>query len=440
MTKMQMNSNFHSDFIVVGTGPTAAISVDILVNRGVFVTVIDRGETRHSSVDDSKFKSAGLLKSHFGSYYPYNVSDDFFLRDKSVPTWFSSKSQGGFTKVWGATLSADTRIPNFLADYHTNGDSLLSRAAHSSIFKFANPQHLAVSLSKCIGCGKCLIGCPHGAIWDSSILMASLLHSEKIEVLKDSVQSINFQSGLIEVKCREKVISTKNLILCGGPLGNLEILARSGLIENSVTFSETRMFFGLLVHRKKIAPTEKEFSLSTSTVDLPIRKEKLSLQFYEDLRGLRFRYLPERIANQSIVKFCFAVLNRFITPFVGYMPTSISPNIHVDLNKRGGILRSSNIHLMVKIELFRTLFQYFLKSRILLLGISVSQAGAGYHVGAIKRDSEFDIVRKALSTSGILVLDSGILESLETGPMTHKIMALAEKELNNFLSIRRIEL
>lgn len=83
------------EYYILGSGPVGIISASYLLDRGKKVTLID-----NSSKTYSDFKNIYIQKK------VNNVFSDFFITNfnnkKILPV--SSKSTGGFTKIWGGTL------------------------------------------------------------------------------------------------------------------------------------------------------------------------------------------------------------------------------------------------------------------------------------------------------------------------------------------------
>ena len=84
-------------FIILGSGPVGSIICHYLLNKNHKVTLIDNSEITRSN-NNSKFTLKKVEK---------NVFSDFYINNKkgkqALPV--GSKNKGGFSKVWGGTIS-----------------------------------------------------------------------------------------------------------------------------------------------------------------------------------------------------------------------------------------------------------------------------------------------------------------------------------------------
>lgn len=420
---------------VVGTGPLAASAIQFLCKNGEIPLVIDLGETIKKHTTSKKSIDYGLLKSFQGNYFPYWIENKFFNFTSEVNMLFPSKAFGGFSKVWGATLNVPPLGNSLLRDFYAESNVLRGLDIDAPRKGNLQPQFLAVSRRKCTGCGECLVGCRFGAIWDSSIYIENLLQHRNIAYIQDEVTLIE-ESDMHFVICGKNAqYKVEKLVLCAGTLGNLQILAQSGLIEGSIQLSETRMFFGLMFDLKLRLP-KRRFSLSTSQLNLEFEKSAIHLQLYEDMRGLSYRYLKRRQADRPLTRLLFSIAARLFSPFIGYLPTDSSPQVRIELDAKGGTVSTLGyLNFSRRFKVWLQLFFKLLKTKRVLIGIRFTSAGAGYHLGNLHGGAVADSIRetsKLPSLGNLLILDSGMLRRIAAGAITLPTMEEAVLRIEAF--------
>lgn len=431
-----MRNETEIDYCVVGSGPFAATVLDILASKNVKILVIDRLELSNNNIDRS-IGHLGILKSYKGSFFPYQLNNSYFQRTKQVPTFMSSKSYGGFSLVWGATLDSEAELPNLLNGFDTTGSDILGVHYTSPFRRFAEPQRIAVNKELCVKCGLCLYGCPKDAIWNSKITFENLRGHANLNIVQDNVETVSNENDFWSVKGRHATYKAKKLILCGGIMGNLEILGRSKLLCGEVLYKENLMFYGLFFHAKKTVDANS-FALSSSYTTFKVNGSKVRIQLYEDIRGLQWRSNKSLIRNSSLLKFYYKVLNYFVTAYIGYMDEDISPDIIIDVRDSGASLAAKkSLTFQFKLNFFQEIFKYFWRHRIFTLGIRFAKSGAGFHVGHIHGSDDADEIRNTSTLSrygNLLVLDNGILERLEPGPITHTALLVGRNRCISFVN------
>lgn len=425
---------------VVGTGPMAASVVQVLRENDEIPLVVDIGDTIEQSRPSAARIRSGLLKSHENNFYPYWIDNSYYRFSDEISGLYVSKAFGGYSKVWGSTLNVKPFGNPLFENFHTSSTTL--REIESRVYKKIKlePQFLAVSHDKCIGCGECLVGCIYGAIWDSSAYLKNLYHQEEILLMRDEVISIEQSDLDIFLIGNNSNYRVETLFLCAGVLGNLQIMSKSKLVAGEFYFSETRMFFGLAFDFKFRLPRRK-FSLSTSQLNVSFANDILHIQLYEDMRGLSYRYFKKNQANRVYVKAAFSLAARFFTPFIGYLPSEESPRIRLVLQEKSGyVSESGKIRVSYKVRMYLKLFITFIKLRRVLIGVRFSSAGSGYHLGNLHGDATADFIRKHSKIpdgDNILILDSGMLEQFTPGAITLPAMDESRKRVKNYLANQR---
>ena len=92
-----------SDYLIIGTGPVGVFTLKYLLEKGHKVTILD-----NSKKVNPKLENKGLnLKDFDQKSEVYDLTNTAYLNNKKIMP-ISSKSKGGFTKVWGGTLNSLT--------------------------------------------------------------------------------------------------------------------------------------------------------------------------------------------------------------------------------------------------------------------------------------------------------------------------------------------
>ena len=233
-----------------------------------------------------------------------------------------------------------------------------------------------------------------------------------------------------------ELLSYDRVLLCCGPISTINILYNSDIITSTVFLNDSQTFFGFLVRFPKKLSTS-EFALSHKNITIYKDSSVHSIiQLYLDARGLRFRYLPEKYANKSYVKFIFKVISSVFVPFIGYLPEEKSGRLEVSSHK-GSISLKSNFTLALreKFSIFFRLFKSFIKIKMILIGFKFLGVGEGYHFGSIHGNNEADSIRltsRVNNNSGILVFDACILNKVPNHLFTDEIISEIVVRINKY--------
>ncbi len=414
---------------VVGTGPSAAAAVKTLIKSGYTVEVLDIGEVYSPGNNDKNLNST--LKSYFGSNFLYDST--FITKDNTIKNVFPSRSYGGYSLVWGATINGERK--NDVIDSQFNFKPNFY-ALKNDIKVHENPHSLAVNQKLCDFCGECLKGCSKNAIWDSRVVFNELIDSNAIKYRRGKVVKL-CQKEVVELTTESgELLSYDRVLLCCGPISTINILYNSDIITSTVFLNDSQTFFGFLVRFPKKLSTS-EFALSHKNITIYKDSSVHSIiQLYLDARGLRFRYLPEKYANKSYVKFIFKVISSVFVPFIGYLPEEKSGRLEVSSHK-GSISLKSNFTLALreKFSIFFRLFKSFIKIKMFLIGFKFLGVGEGYHFGSIHGNNEADSIRltsRVNNNSGILVFDACILNKVPNHLFTDEIISEIVVRINKY--------
>jgi choline dehydrogenase-like flavoprotein len=341
--------------LVVGSGPSGISCAYTLLKANHKVTLIDAGFTQEKEIEElvtnyrknldkneliqnihkfrksySKQSDVQPAKTLFGSDYPYrNVPGNVVENDdKSVIR--SSLAKGGFSTVWGATVSCV--VPKDISDWPVSFDDLkpyystleeimdisspkdelteifpvnigqtpafplgkqgsslfecLSKykkdLAEDGVYfgraKLAIGPKYSVDGKGCTPCGLCMHGCPNNAIFSSVFLLDKLQKNDNFTYLPGKL-ALRFSEDSNEVRLLIKDINTgeksslrcSRLFLACGVINTTCITARSLHItdhEFIIKDSQKYLFPVLTWHRAKGALTENENTASQIYMDI----------------------------------------------------------------------------------------------------------------------------------------------------------------------------
>ena len=90
-----------SDYLIIGSGPIGVFTLKYLLEKGHKVTIVDNSKKINPKITEQIFN----LKDFKQNSEVYDLNNTAIYKGKKIMP-VSSKSKGGFTKVWGGTLNA----------------------------------------------------------------------------------------------------------------------------------------------------------------------------------------------------------------------------------------------------------------------------------------------------------------------------------------------
>ena len=448
--------------VIVGSGPSAAIVAEYLVSRGLVPTIFDAHSNGKIGEVEAKYLKNIGFKSHLQSYNSYYQSPLSNLRYRKKFMARQSFKFGGFSRVWGGTLSFFSDInlwpreirPNsqdysftehFLGwhnqryleqnldldvDYPQNYISKMNTGSRNLT---AQASRLAIANqgpNKCVNLNDCLNGCPTDSIWFAGNPLKKLIDAQKVNYRPNSfLHSISKDEGksllLFQNEEHEYFeVEFSHAYLGLGPIGTAALLIRSGIfseinIENSHT-----VFASAFSLNKQNYP--KTNNLSKWWV-MKTKGLKMMAQIYSPdlkLAQIAAMKMPRVIPFRNLVA---RLLIPYIHPMLIYFDSSISGSIKVkkigsEIEVSGTIPeKSKNQIRKILIGLFRDFAKIGLYIPTFM--IKIGSVGTGFHSGSfLKFGQHINESAEILDFSGIHFIDSSTLPSIEPGSITPTIM------------------
>jgi hypothetical protein len=448
--------------VIVGSGPSAAIVAEYLVSRGLVPTIFDAHSNGKIGEVEAKYLKNIGFKSHLQSYNSYYQSPLSNLRYRKKFMARQSFKFGGFSRVWGGTLSFFSDInlwpreirPNsqdysftehFLGwhnqryleqnldldvDYPQNYISKMNTGSRNLT---AQASRLAIANqgpNKCVNLNDCLNGCPTDSIWFAGNPLKKLIDAQKVDYKPNSfLHSISKDEGksllLFQNEEHEYFeVEFSHAYLGLGPIGTAALLIRSGIfseinIENSHT-----VFASAFSLNKQNYP--KTNNLSKWWV-MKTKGLKMMAQIYSPdlkLAQIAAMKMPRVIPFRNLVA---RLLIPYIHPMLIYFDSSISGSIKVkkigsEIEVSGTIPeKSKNQIRKILIGLFRDFAKIGLYIPTFM--IKIGSVGTGFHSGSfLKFGQHINESAEILDFSGIHFIDSSTLPSIEPGSITPTIM------------------
>lgn len=421
------------EIAVVGSGVAALGALKGLIENSLKnvefkITLIYPPEHSKNEENPELVKVGQKLKSRFGSYETYDFGGFLKLNLGRGVLCFPSKSQEGFTSVWGASVG-NSRDLEFLTSSVMDAE-FVNKNIFVSPARSTELQKLAVSPSLCNFCGRCLFGCPNNAIWSPANSINISIKKSGASILRDYVEEIDVQGEKIEVHFQSgSRVKYDKLLLCAGALSSASILLKSKLIDSPTYLKETRMiyFLGLRTpkrfHRNSFALSTRNFIF-----DIPSQlTRKAYLQIYDDPRGLWYRFgFIKKVFNK---KFIFDFVARFFTVSLVYLDARSSSHLKIELANSDtiSITRKKNS------KEFSSVLMIFLRiifscKRLGFLPVAFwkSKVGESFHFGSLFGSDRADSIRLEKQINHrVYVCDSNTIGDLTVGPITPLIYSNA---------------
>jgi len=448
--------------VIVGSGPSAAIVAEYLVFRGLVPTIFDAhsaGEISKAEAKDLKLKG---FKSHLQSFNSYYQSPLSNLRYKKNFLARQSFKFGGFSRVWGGTLSFFSDINLWPEEIRPNSQDYcftknflgwhnLSYTENNAVSEFDYPlnyiykmnnrsRDLRASLSslaiasqgpnKCINLHDCLNGCPIDSIWFAGNPLQKLIESQKVNYMPNSfLHSIRKdRAGTTLIFMNEKKekfeVQSNNAYLGLGPIGTAALLIRSKIFSE-INIEDSHTVFALAFSfSKKNYP--KTNNLSKWWV-MKTTGPKMMAQIYapdHKLAAFAASKIPKFIPFRNLIS---RILIPYLHPMLIYFDNTISGTVMVRATG-SEIEVSGNIPNKNKNKIRKVIFGLCVDfSKIGLhipaFIIKIGSAGTGFHSGSfLKFGKHINDLAEIHDFSGVHFIDSSTLPRIEPGSITPTIM------------------
>jgi len=466
--------------LVVGTGPSGLASVSELVkDKNLEIILID-----NANLNDKKNIDNDECIFKYTFEYGNRISSENLVIDNKHKLFFNkelpdvSKSFGGFSNVWGGTISEGRKknieafkslgikldqfykeidneffqstekikneIPNFLEDDFLNStieksntlnkDIIIAKYSNIALNKSLNINQLK-SEQKCKFCKSYLWYCSTQSIWSSKKSMLDIINKENISYLKDTkIKKFYENKGI--VKCwlesndETKEVEFDKVLLAPGAIPTSEIMLSSGYVEK-VVIQNTDLIsipiFKFLNFKKS----------NTSLAHIFFYNLKGDYdffgQFYNYSRGLL--HLGKDAV--PILKFVKKLPDLFFSYLGGlflYIDPLLSSKLMMSFNREKKEIIYKKIDMQDKVEFnfyIRNFLKYMKKINLfpIFLMKKTYKYGTSNHYGAQFPHSEVSSVDKTdkLGRLGnlknVFIVDSSVLPEINTGPLTYTIMA-----------------
>ena len=489
------------EYVVVGSGPSAAAAVQEIVSKGKEVLILDSSAPKEEATLSRKsiagalnqkieyafFDAAysQLIEKEDGSFVKRKFGQDVVRKNHARyrSNTYISNTKGGFSEVWGSVVlpappETSRKYPfvkelnyyqaSMLNDLPKcgNSQSLSKFAPGLQIRPFDNlklselqhriPTHdistflvfptiLCVSVegaNSCIDCGKCLTGCPVGAIWSSSEMISQvenlvdykqncIVKSFKEEKNNVVITYLNLNDDI------EMQVSANVLMLGAGVFGTAEILLNSQVNQANIYGKDSTVVQAIHL-TKPLKKSIKGKTLSEVTIVKNLEgSEYQYCQIYRFNRNTLDALNFKSWFLNNLIKVFLPVLERICVISFTYFPHSESGSFQLLSN--GEVMFQSKSKVLTLKHYFRRIkavAPMMLEMKILPwpVYLVLKDRGQGMHFSSTFPYSESEVHGNYSNTTGnpcntkrIFLLDaSGLIEPIQ-GPPTLFVMANARR-------------
>jgi choline dehydrogenase-like flavoprotein len=242
--------------IVVGSGAGGATAARELARSGLQVTVLEAGGEFHYFRPDlgrlARLRSSRLFLDERMITALFRPMRIVMAADR-MPLVYGRATGGTTTLTAGNGLRVDDALSDVGLDLSAEFDELSralpitsdhrTRWRQSTQDLFASctdlglePQAMPklVDLARCRRCGRCVLGCPSGAKWDSRVFVDDAVAVGARLVTGATVEHVAIDDGratgvVVRRRARRELLRADLVVLAAGGLGTPAILERSGI-------------------------------------------------------------------------------------------------------------------------------------------------------------------------------------------------------------------
>ena len=296
----------------------------------------------------------------------------------------------------------------------------------------------------CTGCGRCLTGCPFGAIFDSGRLFGDLREHPLVDYRPGAfVESIREHDGGLELGVRgpdgrRAPLHANRVFVAAGAVASVALLQRSGMCSPEVDVRDSQVFYLPALLKSRWTSDSSLFTLAqvfaVSERGDPETDFQLSLYDTSPELAERFALAVPRHLRRAVGLISPHLAKRLVGG-IGFLHSEVS-----------GALRVSTLNGETKVRPIRSgmtgpALAGVLRELRRALGpagvhlvtplVQVPEPGEGFHVGsALPMAAEAGPLRtdplgRPFGVDRVHVVDASVLPQLHPGPTTYTAMANA---------------
>jgi hypothetical protein len=435
-----------SDYLILGTGPVGVFTLKYLLERDYKVTILD-----NSKKINPDLKEKGLnLKDFDEKSEVYDLTNTAYINNKRIMP-ISSKSKGGFTKVWGGTLNSLTEQEIGLLGMSTKKYeeiykeilSIIPNSKHidgsKEIEKLLPSQQIEESiLAMNIG---------DDEIWSSEELLLELLtiYSDQVLYINDAdVLEVNDEDTVFKIMTTNNTIfaDVSKIFICTGTFSSAQIASRM-IKANYFSIGDSDLSVWPLLRIRKKVDYKKTDALSKKAYT------RFIIKFIKNNSIIKFQVFEINDDVINAIEKRAPILSKIINPIILAVHKRLylifayksSKNSHRGVFQLNGnkTVKIKSIKPEKKLSVFR-FFISFLKQKYLLLPFSYSYGDYGsFHTGnttLYKNESEvvFTDLGTLKGSENIHFIDSTIMKHIPAGPFTISSIIFSRFTLEKILS------
>ena len=439
---------------IIGAGPNGLASALTAIHLGYKVVLIDPWNDYRGFEDDvqtNKVIQKSIAKKAFrGSLSMYEYPQSLIKRN-AVQDFPLSLTRGGLTSVWGSNsypwsevtksfeesdlnseivqlldknISIESRLSeNQLTSDFVTGIISKSIPEKEQVLSFEN-SYVALHRNACVFCGECLSGCSYGAIFNAEQLWDSLIRSKKVELVNGFVEKIEKSENSIVIHYSldnqtQELEFTRVFVACGA-IASTALLQRSFLIDKEVQLQDSQVFYTGFIKLSLKAELQTKFNLVQAYGRIKLKSSFIHLSIYE-----ASVVSTQRIIGMSkVAKALPCGLFRWVLPVIGFLPEHHSQKITLKFDGSSSEIQVPSLSkksLYFNFVFLKSCFS-FIRRGILHIPFTLkfSNAGASYHLGKLQKNGKMllDNLGQPDGASGIHVIDSSSLQTIQPGPIT----------------------
>lgn len=435
-----------SDYLIIGTGPVGIFTLKYLLEKGHKVTILD-----NSKKINPQLEKKGLnLKDFDEKSEVYDLTNTAYLNNKKIMP-ISSKSKGGFTKVWGGTLNSFTNQEIGMIGMPTEKYkeiykeilTIIPNSKHidgsKEIEKLLPSQQIEESLLA--------MNLGDDEIWSSEELLLKLLinYSDKVIYINDAdVLEVKDEGSTFTIMTTTNTIiaEVSKVFICTGTLSSSQIASRMIQADYFTIGDSDLSVWPLLTIRKK-ADYKKTDVLNSKAYT------RFIIKFTKNNSTIKFQVFEINDDVINAIEKRAPILSKIINPII----LGIRKRLYLifayksSTNSFRGVfqlignktVKIESIKPKKKLSVFR-FFISFLKQKYLLLPFSYSYGDYGsFHTGnTMLYKNKSEVVFSDLGTlkvsENIHFIDSTIMKHVPAGPFTISSIIFSRFILEKILS------